>query len=164
MMVVSFRTLNTVNKFSEKTAKKQGLTKSEFLAMNALDSALSFEKTRHMDTLVDFISILQPYLITLGIDEETTSKALAKIMDSYCRERLSPHMKLQRHLTDIAIRSYLQDYTEEFEGKEGFIINQCIVSIYDQLLENNLIDKAEWEEKTNFYNLYMQETTLHKKE
>ena len=41
-------------------------------------------------------------------------------MDNYCKQRLAPHIRLQRHLTDIAIRSYLEDYMDEMEAIDGY--------------------------------------------
>jgi len=155
---VAFKTTETVNVLCEKAARMKGRTKSEFLSMAALDSVIGFERTRHMDTLVDFISILQPHIVALGVEEEAATKSLAKIMESYCKERLSPHMRLQRHLTDIAIRSFLEGYMDEMDGldaKENFIIHQSLAAIYDHMHESGLISEEEWLEKTRFYNLYM---------
>ena len=158
--VVAFKTPETVNELCEKAARMKGRTKSEFLSMNVLDSVIGFERTRHMDTLADFNSILQPHIVALGVEEEAASKTLAKIMESYCKERLSPHMRLQRHLTDIAIRSFLEGYMDEMDGldaKENFIINQSLAAIYDYLHQNGLMSKEDWQEKNLSYNLYMDE-------
>ena len=161
--VVSFKTTQVVNELCEMVAKKNGHSKSEFLAMNAIDTAMNFERTRHMDTLVDFLDLALPY-ITQDMDEENAAKLIEKlttIQKSYCTQRLDSHIRVQRHLTNIAIRFYLQDYIEELgDTTDCFIINQCIKGIYDNLHSFGLITTEEWQEKTQFYNLYMEETGL----
>ena len=157
--VVSFKTVPVVNELSEMVAKKNGQSKSEFLSMNAIDTAMNFERTRHMDTLADFLDLALPY-ITQDMDEESAAKLIEKlttIQKSYCNQRLDAHMRAQRHLTNIAIRFYLQDYIEEIDGADGFIINQCVKTIYDNLLAYGLVDRDEWFDKTSAYDLYMQE-------
>jgi hypothetical protein len=159
--IVSFRTVNPIAKIIELEAKKRGLSKSEFLSINSLDTAMNFERIRHIDTLSDFLDVIAlPFIMTQGIDKETANnliKALKTLQTNYVKERLDPKLKLQKHLTNIALRSYLQDYNEDWEGPEGFIIQQCLKTIYDQLLSKDLIPFEEWEEKTQTYNLYMDE-------
>lgn len=159
--VVAFRTTEPVGKMIELEAKRKGLSKSEFLAIHSIDTALRFERIRHIDMLSDFLDVVAlPFIMTQGIEKETANKlinALRTLQTNYIKERLDPNLRMQRHLTDIAVRSYLQDYSEDWEGREGFIIQQCLKSIYDHLLTNNLITFEEWEEKTLAYNLYMEE-------
>jgi len=158
-VVVGFRTSQAVNELCEMAAKKNGQSKSEFLAMNAIDTTMKFERTRHIDTLADFLDLALPY-ITQDMDKESAAKLIEKlttIQKSYCTQRLDAQMRAQRHLTNIAIRFYLQDYIEEIDGADGFIINQCVKTIYDNLLAYGLVDRDEWFDKTSAYELYMQE-------
>ena len=160
--VVAFRTTETIHRLIELVAKKKGQTKSEFIATNSLDHAMQFEKVRHMDTLADFLDIALPY-ITEGLDKKSADewiKKLTQLQQSYIEQRLDAHIRTQRHLTDIAIRSYLQDYAEEMEGTDGFIINQSLQVIYEELRNWDLISAEEFEEKTSAYDLYMREVGL----
>lgn len=156
-IVVAFRTTPIISELSEKIAKKKGVTKSEFHSANTIDTAMNFERVRIIDVLSDFLDILLPHLLAQGMDKEKAVKTLTTLQRTYIEERLTTKMRLQKHLTDVAIHSYLQGYTEQLEAEDGFIINQCIQTIYDNLLAYDLISQEEWQEQTNAYELYMEE-------
>lgn len=160
--VVSFRTSEALSRLSEKTARQRGQTRSEFINLNILDTMMDFSKTRAMDSIVDWTNVILPHICTNMTEDETTQlvNKIATIQTDYFKNRLSSHMRFQKHLTDIAIKSFLQDYMEDLEGIEGreaFVVNQSLVAIYDFLHEQGFITKAEHEDKTLFYSIYMEE-------
>lgn len=154
-VVLHFRTTEDIKQLVELVSKKNGQSKSEFLEAIILDTSMNYEQMRHMDTLADFLDIALPNTVSQGQAEK-----IKQLQTTYCKERLTSHMRIQKHLTNIAIRSYLQDYAEEFDGSDGFIINQCLQSIYDILASYGIITREEWEEKNQAYELYMQEQKL----
>lgn len=162
-VVVAFRTSETVNELFEKTAKKKGRTKSEFILMAAMDAILDFDKVRHQDTICKFCISITPFL-TRNMSQDEANKfieELGAMQNEYTQKMLGAHMTLQRHLTDVSIRSFLQDYMEDMAGmndQDTFIIHQCLVTIYDYLYQNGLLSEEEWREKTLFYENYMNET------
>jgi hypothetical protein len=162
-IVVSFRCQPDIKDLTEILAKKQGKSKSEFVSLNIVDTALNFERTRFIDGLQDFLSVSLPYLVQ-GMSEEESQKVidkLTKLQRTYIKQRLDSHLKIQKKLTDIAIKSYMQNYAEEMDdSKDTFIINQCLQSIYDHLFELKIISRDEWEEKSRHYRLYMEEQGL----
>jgi hypothetical protein len=163
---VSFRITEAVKQIVELTSKKKGLSKSDFLTMQSIDSMMNFEKMRTMSVLSDFldVSLSLPYLITQGMSKEEAEKSIqimTKLQANYVKNRLQPYMRYQRHLTDIAIRWYLQDYSEEnTDDKDTFIINQCLQGIYDTLALHDLYPREKWEEKNQAYTLYMEEQKI----
>ena len=155
-LVIGFRTTEDIKQLVEITSKKNGQSKSEFLEAVIIDTSMNFEKMRHQDTIADFLNVI----VLPNITQEQAEK-IKQLQTTYFKQRLEPHMRIQRHLTNIAIRSYLQDYTEEWEdGKDCFIINQCLQGIYDHLAVQGIITRQEWEEKNQQYELYMEEQKI----
>jgi hypothetical protein len=153
--VVSFRSTEDIKKLVELVSKKNGQSKSEFLEAIILDTSMNFEALRHKDSIADFLDVV----VLPNISQEQVEK-IKQLQNTYYTQRLAPHMRIQKHLTNIAIRSYIQDYAETFDGTDGFIINQCLQSIYDVLANYGIITREEWEEKNQAYTLYMEEQKI----
>lgn len=161
-VIVSFRTTQAVKDIGEIMAKKKGQTKSEYYGTLAMDAVMNLEEKRVQDVINDFLDICLPHICT-GMDQEAANKMVEKlktIQNNYFSERLEPYRKVQGYLTDMAIRSYLKGTTEAIEGKDGFIINQCVKAIYDTLLAHDLITYEEWLKETAFYDMYMKDEGL----
>lgn len=156
-IVVAFRTTPIISELSEKIARKNGVTKSEFHSANTVDTAMNLEKVRTVDVLNDFCNILLPHLLAQGMDKDTAIETITALQRTYVEERLTTKMRLQKHLTSVAIHSFLQGYTEQMDTEDGFIITQCIQTIYDNLLAYDLISQEEWQEQTKAYQTYMDE-------
>lgn len=154
-LVIGFRATEAVRDLVELVSKRNGQSKSSFMEAIIIDTSMNFERMRQIDTIADFLDVV----VLPNISQEQAEK-IKQLQKIYTKDRLRPQMRLQKHLTDIAIRSYLQDYTEEYDGKDGFIINQCLQSIYDVLASYGIITREEWEEKNQAYELYMQEQKL----
>lgn len=158
---VNFRTAPEIAKLIEiETAKRGYSNKSEFLTQAVMDTLISFETVRHKDTISDFLDIAVPRLIS-HIKDKGVAVALVDELKAlqrrYIKERLLPHMGLQKHLTDTAVLSYLEgdDIVEE-TGVDGFIVHSCLISIYDKLFANGVITHEEWENHTQHYSMYLE--------
>lgn len=159
--MVNFKTSPEIAQLIEAEATKQGYqTKSAFLTMAVMDALIGFEAVRHKDTIADFLDIIEPRLTSLINDKELASALVSlikKLQAVYCQERLLPLMRQQKRLTDTAVLSYLQgDDIVEQTGVDGFIVNNCLVSIYDKLFANGVISQEEWEQHTQHYSMYLQ--------
>lgn len=159
--MINFKTSPEIAKLIEVETEKRGYkTKSEFLTMAVMDALIGFEAVRHKDTLTDFLDIALPRLTSQGMNKDVAValiKELKALHRLYIKERLLPHMRLQKHLTDTAVQSYLQgDDIVEQTGYEGFIVQNCLVSIYDKMFANGIIDRADWENHTQHYSMYLE--------
>jgi hypothetical protein len=159
--MVNFKTSPQIAKLIELEALKRGYqTKSEFLTMAVMDALMGYEAVRHKDTIADLLDILEPRLRSLINDKDLAGdliNVMRKLQSVYCKDRLLPLMRRQKHLTDTAVQSYLQgDDIIEQTGVDGFIIHNCLVSIYDRLFANEIIDQSEWEQHSQHYSMYLE--------
>src|SRR4051812_3891713 len=91
-------------------ADKQGYkSKSSFLTMLIMDGLIGYEAVRMMDTLADFLDISEPRLRSLVNETQDVAGDLTalfrRLQTVYTKERLRPHMALQRLRTNTAIES-----------------------------------------------------------
>ena len=161
--VLAFRMPQETAALIEHFAKSRGETMSSYLLHNTLDGALNFESCRAIDTLTDFASITAGRFEHLGKESytpEEITQMLAETQRVYITQRLQPFLEQSKRRCKVAVNCYLNDFVEDFSelGIDSFIINNCIVRIYDTLHEAGLITDEEWEDKTNFYNAYMSTT------
>jgi hypothetical protein len=160
--MINFKTSPQIAKLIELEAEKRGYkTKSEFLTMAVMDALIGFEAVRHKDTIADILDIFfEPRLHSLINDKDLASDLISlmkKLQSVYCKERLLPLMRRQKHLTDTAVQSYLQgDDIIEQTGVDGFIVHNCLVAIYDRLFAHGIIEQSEWEQHSQHYSMYLE--------
>lgn len=159
--MVNFKTSPEIAQLIELEASKRGYqTKSAFLTMAVMDALIGFEAVRMKDLIADFLDIIVPRLTSHVNDKELADGLiglLKKLQAVYIKERLLPLMRQQKRLTDTAVLSYLDgDDIVEQTGVDGFIVNNCLVSIYDKLFANGVIDHKTWEEHTQHYSMYLE--------
>jgi hypothetical protein len=160
--MVNFKTSPQIAKLIEVEAQKRGYkTKSEFLTMAVMDALIGFEAVRQKSTIADFMdTIIAPSLASRINDPDVVVdliKHFKTAMAVYIEQRLTPHMRLQKHYTDTAVQSYLQgDDIVEAEGVDGFIVHNCLIDIYDRLFTNGIIDQSEWEKHSQHYSMYLE--------
>ena len=155
-----FRVPTELRELVEHQAKQNGQSLSNVLLYNSLDIAMDFEKNRHMTILADFADILIGRFETIGQDKESFTadeikKIMLKTINVYNEQRLSRKLRIVRNYCKMAIDCYLNDHVEDYGGVDGFIINQCVVKIYDSLYQAGIINEKEHADKTAFYELYM---------
>lgn len=160
-VTVAFKTSPQIAQLIEAESQKLGYeNKSEFLTYAIMDYLAGFETVRHKDTISDFLDIIAPSIASRINDKDRRTDLindLKALQRGYIRERLIPHMKLQKHLTDQAVQSYLRgDNIVENTGIEGFIVQNCLQSIYDKMALREIISIEEWKERTEHYSLYME--------
>ncbi|MBT2738115.1 hypothetical protein [Bacillus sp. ISL-7] len=160
-VTVAFKTSPQIAQLIEAESLKQGYrNKSEFLTNAIMDSLAGLEATRHKDTISDFLDIISPSIASRINDKDRVNDLIndLKVLQRvYIKERLTPHMRLQKHLTDTAVQSFLEgDSIVEQTGIDGFIVNSCLQAIYDKMASRGIISFEEWEEATQHYSMYME--------
>jgi hypothetical protein len=160
-VTVAFKTSPQIAQLIEAESQKQGYeNKSEFLTHAIMDSLAGFEAVRHKDTITDFLNIISPSIASRLNDKDRVAdlmRDLKSLQRVYIKERLTPHMRLQKHLTDHAVQSFLQgENIVECTGIEGFIVQNCLQAIYDKMAVRGVISHEEWEERTQHYSMYME--------
>lgn len=158
--VVSFRAPQQMHELLEKMAKAKGQSISNFLLYAMLDQAMNFEETRQIDMLTNFSSLIQSHIELIAENKDSLSidevkQAVKDTYMFYTNKRLRPFLNHSKNYCKTAMDCYMFDYVEDYGGIDGFIINNCLVKIYDSLYQMDLISKAEHEEKTQFYVAYM---------
>lgn len=159
--VVSFRAPQHMVELLEKMAKAKGQSISTFLLYNMLDQAMNFEATRQIDMLSDFSSLLEGRIEIIAggkdlIRADEIKQAVKDVYLAYTQGNRQTHfLNHSKNYCKTAMDCYMFDYAENFGGLDGFIINNCLVKIYDTLYQMDIITKAEHEEKTQFYTAYM---------
>jgi len=143
-------------------ADKQGYkSKSSFLTTLIMDGLINFEALRQHDAIADLCDIIEPRLRSLLNESEDAgdmTSLFRRLQTVYCKERLRPHLKVQRKLTASAIESYLNENGDivEADGVDGFIVRSSIQHIWDTLYSHGIIDEHEWQKHSENYSMYLQ--------
>jgi hypothetical protein len=156
--VLSFRAPEQSKDLIERYAKNNGQSMSNYLLHSTIDQAMNFEWCRAVEVLNDFSRIAAGRLEALEKESYTAAEVaevLAEMNHVYAKQRLESFLAYTKRHCKVAVDAYLNDYLEDYAGIEAFVINNCLVKIYDSLKLAGLISEAEHAEKTAFYEAYM---------
>lgn len=160
--ILNFKIKPHIAEWIAKEAKKKGQTKTALITRAVMDDLMGFERTRIIGALSDFLDTALPSIASQSnVDKETLNaliSELATFQKKYISQRLDVFMRYQRHLTNTAVRSYLQgDHVVEVEGLDQFIVENALQGIYDKLFFYDLISPEDFKKHNEHYEFFMEQ-------